>query len=66
MYIDEDGNKYESYKDYANSPDLDLEDIYIKLLAGVRTPQNDFERKVKAEMEEILAKGGKIETNLNF
>ena len=32
MYIDEDGNKYESYKDYANSPDLDLEDIQIIML----------------------------------
>lgn len=66
MYIDADGNKYESYKEYANSPDLDLENIYIKLLAGVRTPQNDFERKVKAEMDEIIANGGIVEINLNF
>jgi hypothetical protein len=45
MYIDADGNKYESYKDYVNSPELDSYSIYIKLLAGVRTPQNDEEKR---------------------
>ena len=44
MYIDADGNKYESYKDYVDSPDLDPETVYVKLLSGVRTPQNDEER----------------------
>lgn len=66
MYIDADGNKYESYKDYVNSPDLDSETIYIKLLSGARTPQNDEERKIKAEMDEIIANGGIVETILNF
>ena len=66
MYIDIDGNRYESYKDYANSPDLEPEDIYIKLLSGARTPQNDEERKIKAEMDGIIAKGGIVETNIKF
>ena len=66
MYIDVDGNKYKSYKDYVNSPDLDPENIYIKLLAGVRTPQNDKERTIKAEMDEIIANDGIVETYLNF
>lgn len=66
MYIDIDGNKYKSYKDYVNSPDLDPETVYIKLLSGVRTPQNNEERKIKAEMNEIIANGGIVETSLNF
>lgn len=44
MYIDTDGNKYESYKDYVNSPDLDLETVYLKLLSGSRPPQSEDER----------------------
>jgi hypothetical protein len=66
MYLGIDGKLYKSYKEYANSPDLDPEDIYYKLLAGVRTPQNEYEKKVKAEMDEIIANGGIVETNLNF
>ena len=66
MYIDVDGNKYESYKYYVNSPDLDPETVYFKLLSGSRTPQNEEERKIKAEMDEIIANGGIVETNLNF
>lgn len=66
MYIDADGNKYESYKDYVNSPDLDPETVYFKLLSGSRTPQNEEERKIKAEMDEIIANGGIVETCLNF
>ena len=66
MYIDVDGNKYKSYEDYVNSPDLDPENVYYKLLAGVRKPQNNYEIKLKAEMDEIRAKGQIIETNLNF
>lgn len=66
MYIDVDGKKYKSYEDYVNSPDLDPEVIYIKLAAGVRTPQNEYEINLKTEMDEIRAKGQIIETNLNF
>lgn len=66
MYIDTDGNKYESYKDYVNSPDLDLETVYLKLLSGSRPPQSEDERRIKAEMDEIHARGEIVETNLNF
>lgn len=66
MYIDVDGNKYKSYEDYVNSPVLDPEVIYIKLAAGVRTPQNEYEMKLKAQMDEIIANGGTVETNLSF
>lgn len=66
MYIDPDGKKYNSYMDYVNSPDLDTETIYIKLLAGVRTPQNETERRIREQMDEIIANGGIVETSLNF
>ena len=66
MYIDVDGNKYKSYEDYVNSPDLDPEVIYIKLAAGIRMPQNEYEMKLKSQMDEIIANGGTVETNLNF
>ena len=66
MYKDPDGNIYDSYEDYVNSPDLDPETLYIKLLSGTRTPQNEEERKIKAEMDEIIANGGIVETCLNF
>ena len=66
MYIDVDGKKYKSYDEYVNSPDLDPENVYYKLLAGVRTPQNEYEIKLKAQMDEIIANGGTVETNLNF
>ena len=66
MYIDVDGNKYKSYEDYVNSPVLVPEVIYIKLAAGVRTPQNEYEMKLKSQMDEIIANGGTLETNLNF
>ena len=66
MYIDTDGNKYESYKDYVDSPDLDPETVYLKLLSGSRTPQSEEERNIKAEMDEIIANGGIVETNINF
>lgn len=66
MYIDADGNKYESYKDYVDSPDLYPETVYIKLLSEAMTPQNDEERKIKDEMDEIHARGEIVETSLNF
>ena len=66
MYIDADGNKYESYKDYVNSPELDSYTIFIKLLSGVRTPQNDEEKKMKEWMDEMHAQGKIIETDFNF
>lgn len=66
MFIDPDGNKYESYKDYVNSPDLDPETVYLKLLSGSRTPQNDEERKLKEWMDEMHAQGKIVETDFNF
>jgi len=66
MYIDADGNKYESYMDYVNSPEFDSYTVFIKLLSGVRTPQNDEEKKMKEWMDEMHAQGKIIETDFNF
>ena len=52
--------------DYVNSPELDSYTIFIKLLSGVRTPQNDEEKKMKEWMDEMHAQGKIIETDFNF
>lgn len=57
MYKDVFGKTYESYEDYVNSPDLDTDLVYIKLWRGERTPQNDEERRIKKELDEMKAKG---------
>ena len=57
MYKDPLGNTYASYEEYVNSPDLDTDLICIKLWRGVRTPQNDNERRIKKELDEIKRKG---------
>ena len=65
-YIDPDGIVYESYEAYCNSPDLDTYTIMLKLHNGVRKPQNDFERSLLAEMREIEASGGQIDSICNL
>ncbi len=56
-YIDSDGNFYESYDAYCNSPDLDMDLIQVKLWKGQRTPQNDFERALLKELEDGKREG---------
>ena len=50
-YTAPDGTVYDSYEDYCNSPDLDMDLIQVKLWKGQRTPQNDFERALLKELE---------------
>jgi len=57
MYKDKLGNTYSSYQEYVNSPNLDMDLVYIKLWKGERTPQNDKERRIKKELDEMRAKG---------
>ena len=57
-YIDPDGNVYESYDAYCNSPDLDMYSVMLKLWSGSRTPQSDFEQRLFAQLEEIRRSGG--------
>ena len=65
-YTDSDGNVYESYEAYCNSPDLDDYTIMLKLHAGSRTPQNDYERRLLAEIKEIERNGGLIDFSENI
>ena len=65
-YTDSDGNVYESYEAYCNSPDLDDYTIMLKLHAGSRSPQNDYERRLLAEMKEIERSGGMIDFSENI
>lgn len=65
-YLDSDGNVYKSYEDYCNSLDLDTYTIILKLHNGVRQHQNEFGRKLLAEMKEDEAKGIKIDFTENI
>ena len=65
-YTDSDGNVYESYEAYCNSPDLDDYTIMLKLHAGTRTPQNERERILLQEMKEIEARGEMIDFSENI
>lgn len=64
-YTDPEGNVHDSYQAYCNSPDLDPDLVVIKLSKGERTPQNDYERKVLAELEEIKRQGKSFEVDFN-
>ena len=63
MYTDVEGHKYNSYEEYVNSPDLDLDLIYSKLWTGERTPQNKREEEIKKELDEMTSQGKKLELN---
>ena len=65
MYIDTEGRKYKSYEEYVNSPDLDLDLIYAKLWSGERTPQNEREKEIKKELDEMKSLGMKLELNFD-
>ena len=57
MFKDPLGNTYASYEEYVNSPNLDTVLIWLKLWRGERTPQNDEERHIKMELDEMDRKG---------
>lgn len=63
MYIDAEGHKYKSYEEYVNSQNLDLDLVYSKLWSGERTPQNEREKEIKKELDEMKSNGGKMELN---
>lgn len=63
MYIDAEGHKYKSCEEYVNSQNLDLDLVYSKLWSGERTPQNEREKEIKKELDEMKSQGKKIELN---
>ena len=64
MFKDPLGNTYASYEEYVNSPNLDTDLIWLKLWSGESTPQNDEERHIKMELDEMDRKG--IVPEFNF
>lgn len=61
MGIYPNGKEYESPQDYYNDKDHDLDIVASMLWRGVRTPQNDYERELKKELDEIKASGKGLE-----
>ncbi len=51
--------------EYCNSKDLDPEFILLYLQQGRRTPQNEYEEKLLAEINKIQKKGGSIDIPSN-
>ena len=65
MYIDTEGHKYNSYEEYINSPNRDLDLIYSKLGSGERPPQDERETEIKKELDEMKSRGEKLELNFD-
>jgi hypothetical protein len=65
MFKDALGNTYASYEEYVNSPNLDRDLVYLKIWKGERTPQNDEERRIKKELDEMKRKGQSLELNFD-
>lgn len=73
MYKDPDGNFYDSYEDYVNSPDLDPETVYIKLLSGSRTDTDlviqdciDTEKITTIPILQVSATGRDLEDRIDI
>lgn len=60
-YTDSNGNVFESYEAYCNSPDLDEYTVMLKLHSGSRKPQNEKEHELLEEMKKIESNGGVID-----
>ena len=65
-YTDNDGNIYESKEAFYNSPHLDSYSVMLYLHAGTRKPQDNFERHLLKEMQDIEASGGQIDSTENI
>ena len=65
MYKDALGNTYASYKEYVNSPNLDMDLVYLKIWNGERTPQNDEEKRIKKELDAMKRKGLSLELDFD-
>lgn len=64
-YISNDGIEYESYEAYCNSADLDPDIIGVMLATGRRTPQDEYEKKLLEEIEQMKKEGKGIEFPFN-
>lgn len=60
-WVDNLGNEFDTYEEYCQSKYIDLDEKCILLWQGFRTPQNDSERKIKEEIDEITKRGDSFE-----
>lgn len=56
--------KTKQKKDY-NSLDLDIDQIQVYLMSGRRTPQNEKEKRILKQIQEIQAEGLVVEVLSN-
>lgn len=64
-YVSNDGVEYASYEAYCNSMDLDSDIVGVMLATGRRTPQNDDEKRLLAEIEQMKRENKGIEFPFN-
>lgn len=64
-YTSNDGIEYASYEAYCNSADLDPDIIGVMLATGRRTPQNEYEKQLLEEIEQMKREGKGIEFPFN-
>lgn len=64
-YISSDGVEYDNYQDYCNSNDLDPDIVGVMLSLGRRTPQNEYETRLLAEIQKLQSEGKAIEFPFN-
>jgi hypothetical protein len=57
-FTDDLGIEYDTYSEYVNSPNLNLDIIYNYLARGKRTPQSQEEKEWQVEGKRLLKKGG--------
>ena len=55
------GNEFETYEEYCQSKYISLDEICILLWQGLRIPQNENERQLKEEIDEITRRGYSFE-----
>lgn len=55
------GNEFDTYEEYCQSKYIDLDEKCILLWQGFRKPQNDVERRIKAEIDEMSKRGESFE-----
>jgi hypothetical protein len=60
------GNKFDTYEEYCQSKYIDFDEVCILLWQGFRTPQNDVERRIKAEIDERSKIGESFEVYSNL
>lgn len=60
-WVDNLGNEFDTYEEYCQSKYIDLDEKCILLWRGDRVPQNDDERELKEEIDEITKRGDSFE-----